>query len=161
MDVLLARHPSDQEARVRNGAARWFTLRPDQIHLDNIDDPDIIAHFKPFCEGSDAVIQPFALWALNLAKNLFSNSLVESWFSILTMFKSKYRGQLADECLEVPLVMRTETKFVDQAFDELMAAMKRTDDSFKRRLRGKRQRPIAPPEKQVTPPPPALCSPLS
>ena len=82
MDILFARQPFEEDSRVWNGATRWLTLHEDEIPLNDNNDPEIISHLKPFCEGFDSVIQPFALWALNCVKDLLSNSLVESMFSV-------------------------------------------------------------------------------
>ena len=119
MGILLKWFPAKKKSDVENGAVAWLKLKKAECTLDNEVEPDVIAHFKPFALGSNAKIQEFALWALNVLKNLLSNSFVESLFSTLTMFKSKHRGQLDDDALIVPLVLRTESKFKEVAFEAL------------------------------------------
>ena len=120
--------PTHRSAIV-DGAAAWISHKDDLDHFYKKDkkgkilkdkkEVDIVRYYAFFCQGSHAIIQPFALWALNILKNFFSNSRLEHGFSILTMFKSKYRGLLSDDKLRVPLVMSTEPDFGHVPFDAL------------------------------------------
>ena len=111
MERLCAQFPPQDDVEVRNGAVSWFGEATKHNERTTI-----IDHFAGFCRGANASIQPFAEWAINICNKFLSNSVLEHGFSILTMFKSKYRGSLGDDKLRVPLIMRSEEKFEDVAF---------------------------------------------
>jgi hypothetical protein len=161
LDRLLQTFKADDalhRRRIVDGAAKWLQYADSDLSLYYKRAPDgpkgtpgkvlkpervdIVKYFRPFCEGSSAVIQPFALWALNILKNFLSNSRLEHAFSILTMFKSKYRTGLGDDKIRVPLVMATETPFALVAFEALWTDLEAwqnedTNSITKKKLRGK------------------------
>jgi hypothetical protein len=112
MELLRAQFPPKDDVEVRNGAVAWFG----EVTTRNQKKKTIIDHFAGYCRGANANIKPFAKWAIDICNKFLSNSVLEHGFSILTMFKSKYRAQLDDDKLRVPLIMRTEAKFEEVAF---------------------------------------------
>ena len=112
MELLRAQFPPKYDVEVRNGAVAWFG----EVTTRNQKKKTIIDHFAGYCRGANANIKPFAKWAIDICNKFLSNSVLEHGFSILTMFKSKYRAQLDDDKLRVPLIMRTEAKLEEVAF---------------------------------------------
>ena len=125
-----------------NGSVAWFN---EAVDTDVANSVPIVDHLAGYCKGASALIRPFALWSLNISKNFLSNSALEHGFSILTIFKSKYRSQLGDDKLRIPLIMRTEPAFDEVAFDDFYAGfaaflMEIENGTLNKKLRGKRRK---------------------
>jgi hypothetical protein len=142
MEILLRNFKTEKAKFVKMGATLWFERRKEFAESDG--EQSTIEHFASLSQSGHEATRASGEWALNILKNLFSNSLLEHHFSVLTMFKSKYRSQLGDDNLRVPLMMIAEESFRDvDSFDDFWGSIYKHLCEKKEpvaRLRGKRKK---------------------
>lgn len=93
------------ESDIRNGATHWYML----ANESNLCKPDMdVISYWHMAANSYEHVRVFALWALNILKNILATALVENFFSTVTMLKSKFRMSLSTDVTQAAVVMRTE-----------------------------------------------------
>lgn len=118
ISVLLAAFGSGLSknvVQITNGAAQWFCSP--QYNENDDEDVEVLECFRKLHLSSNPDVAAFASWGLNVLKNLLATALVENFFSTVTQLKTKYRGKLEGDGVQVAVVMRTEPDFKDVAFD--------------------------------------------
>lgn len=104
---------ADNDIQIRNGAAQWFSTNFDGTGLSD----DFQAHFTALSKRKKAGLADFGLFALNVAKNLLATAVVENFFSTISQVQSSYRFNLDADKVESAIVMRTEKRLEDLAWD--------------------------------------------
>ena len=103
---------------------------------------DPVGHFTHYAKGrGTTAITPFAVWALRVLKAALTTAFTESRFSTLNAYKSCHRGNLKDEALLVPFVMRGTPPLDEVSFPSLLSRLQQSNRSlFKGNLTGRRKK---------------------
>ena len=140
ISVLLAAFGSGLSknvVQITNGAAQWFCSP--QYNENDDEDVEVLECFRKLHLSSNPDVAAFASWGLNVLKNLLATALVENFFSTVTQLKTKYRGNLKGDSVQVAVVMRTEPDFKDVAFDAYYNEFREFSNCERAELRGRQE----------------------
>jgi len=133
MEVLLKRFPVDNERApaILSGSVSWFTGADDAG--SSADTGDLL-QFKLLCQSGHKPSQAFGEYGLNIISKVFSNAIVERFFSKWTIVKNKWRSGLSAQYVAGFLTMESEPDFMAVDFHDLFEKIFRWAKANKKKL---------------------------